>query len=153
MGILGAQDKKTRSITVAARPSDPKMFRAQKGNKVIYLRSTAPEPKGLTPLAAFLVENVDSCVVCELNGQPARRVLLYSGRTEAEILRERKPGRHTETIISSHGLDRELAQMGEWQFLVMEPQQSDAEYWNAEADRLLLTGARSIVIGQAKMVL
>lgn len=78
MGVLEPPDKKTRSINVAARPSDPKMFRAQKGNKVIYLRRTAPEPQGLTPLAAFLVENVDSCVVSELNDQTAKPVLLIA---------------------------------------------------------------------------
>ena len=149
MLTLEAQGKKMRSITVAARYGDPRMFRAQKYSEVVYLRKTTPAPQLLTSLAAFLVEHVDGCVVKEMGSLAGRRMLLYSGKTEAEILRERIPGRATENIISHNGLDQIPAKIGEWQFSVIEPDQSDAEYWNTQANRMLAAGVSRIVIGQA----
>lgn len=144
-------EEKKRSITVAARSSDPRMFRAQRYGKVFYLRKTTPEPELLVPLAAFLMEHIDNCVAGEMNPASQRVVLLYSGKTEAQLLRERKPGSHTENIIASCGLDRKLAKIGEWQFQVIEPGQSDEEYWNTQADRILSAGISCIVIGHAEM--
>ena len=144
-----AQGKKMRSITVAARYSDPRMFRAQKYSEVVYLRKTTPAPQSLTQLAAFLVEHVDGCVVEGMGSLAGKRMLLYSGKTEAQVLRERTPGRYTENIISHNGLDRIPAQISGWQFSAIEPGQSDTEYWNTQADRMLAAGVSRIVIGQA----
>lgn len=144
-----AQGKKMRSITVAARDSDPRMFRAQKYRKVVYLRKTTPEPQLLTSLAAFLVEHVDGCVAGEMSDLEGKSMVLYGAKTEAQVLRERTPGRPTENIISHQGLDQIQAKIGGWQFLAIEPDQSDTEYWNTQANRMLAAGVTRIVIGKA----
>ncbi|MEO8992153.1 MAG: hypothetical protein ABI271_04255 [Nitrosospira sp.] len=142
-----------RSITVAARDSDPRMFRAQKYSKVVYLRKTTPEPQLLTSLAAFLVEHIDGCVAGEMSDLEGKSMVLYSAKSEAQVLRERTPGRPTENIINHQGLDKIQAKIGGWQFLPIEPEQSDTEYWNTQANRLLAAGVTRIVIGKATFLL
>lgn len=137
-----------------------------------YLRNTAPNITQLSPLAAFLVTHCPRCVAGNFPAfNSEHRVRCYNGKSEADMLRENatkpdKPGRYTvngrhfsnqqaaieeaEALISAYGLGDKKARIDDWHFEIIDPRQTDAEYWNQEARRMLSAGVTRVVIGEAE---
>ena len=136
-----------------------------------YLRRTTPDVDQLSPLAAFLVANCPDCVA---GNWPAflhsRRVRCYNGKTLADILRERaaKPdslGRYyangvsyrdaatalqsVERVIATYEIEHQEARIEDWHFSIIGPDQSDEDYWNEEARRMVGSGSVRVEIGDA----
>lgn len=134
-----------------------------------YLRRTAPDVTQLTPLAAFLVAHCRRCVAGNFpafNG--AERVRCYNGKTEADTIREtaatpdgegryhvngawfrdpQKAAQLVENLIRCYALEREPARIDDWRFGIIEPDQSDEDFWNAQAARMIAAGVVRVQIG------
>ena len=153
-----------RAITVSALKSDPAVFGVQKYDNdadwnvpggmapngvcaTRWLRRTSPDVSQLTPLAAWLVQHVPTCVAGNMPAfDSANRVRLYNGKTEADMLRaERRP--NAESLIRMYDLDAVPCRIDDWRFSQIKPGQDDTDYWNVEAARMIATGAIRAEIG------
>lgn len=142
-----------KQITVACRKRDIKCFTVQKYSNdeswnveggtapsgvhaTRYLRRTSPDLDKLTPLARFLFEN---CPKCVFGNYPAfellDRVQVFNGKSEGDVL---------------YDLDNKPAKINDWHFDIIEPDQTDVDYWNMTAGRILAVGATVVQVGGQK---
>ena len=155
-------------IIVAARKNDPAGFGVQKYDNVgawnvpggqapngvsatRYLRKTNPNVNCLCPLARFLVENVPHCVAGLTSSfRFQERVRCFTGETEADVARRLgNYGKNTELAIAVYELSSQLAEI-DWLFPIIEPSQTDTDYWNNVASAILAQKINRIVIGDAE---
>lgn len=153
-----------KTIIVAARKTDPIAFGVQKYdnkenwnrvdgiapngvNATRYLRRTTPDVTRLTPLAAFLVE---SCPKSVAGNMPAmrseHRVTCYNGKTEADMMRS-SGRKNAEGYIRCYDLENVPSKIMDWKFDIIEPGQSDTDYWNRQGANIISSGAVRIEIG------
>ncbi len=105
---------------------------------------TAPDVSQLSPLAAWLVENLPRCVA-ELMPSSEYNVYCYDGRTQADVQRALVGGELAELQIRGYGLADQPARF-DWLFSQISPKQSFEVYWNEEADRMMKVGVKKIQI-------
>ena len=137
-----------------------------------YLRKTSPDITKLSPLAAFLVTNCPRCVAGNFPAfNSEQRVRCYNGKSESDVIRGNAVkrdafGRYTvngrrfsnqqaaieaaASLIAAYGLGDEKARIDDWHFEIIGPRQTDDEYWNQEARRMLSAGVTRVVIGEAE---
>lgn len=126
-----------------------------------YLRDTAPDVSALSPLAGWLVKNAPQYCAGKMPSLVKEsRVVCYNGRMTAEeiILKAKHlTGTYTcstpehagraERIGKLFFTGRLAPQQIDWLFGIIEPKQSDEDYWNLQAERILSAGTVRIVIG------
>lgn len=165
-----------KQITVACHQRDPRCFTVQKYgnvqsglaphgvNALRNLRRISPDPDKLTPLARFLLANCPSCVAGNLPAfSLADRVQVYSGKTVADIHRtEAKTGYvngifygdkavdRAEKIIACYDLENEEAKIEDWHFSIIKPGQTDEGYLNLEAEKIIASGGRRVVVNNCE---
>jgi hypothetical protein len=148
--------------TVAASRIDPASFLVRKFSNCDYefncLRRTNPELEQLSPFALFLIEHTPQCVA---GNYPAfhreNRVRCYNGKTEADMLRADPTKQRiasngktiAENIIKRYDLEKTPCVISDWRFSVIQPGQSDTEYWNREADLIGRRGVVRVEIGNS----
>lgn len=168
-----------RKITVACRKKDSRAYSVQKYdnneswnvrdgrapngvNATRYLRKTIPDTKKLSPLAAWLVENVRGYVAGKIPPFQAKdRVICYYGKSIYEqMLHIAKTNKvingiyyetienaisHVESIYRMYGKwYDEPAMIDGWVFSIIEPNQTDNDYWNSEAEKMHEIGIKAI---------
>lgn len=116
------------------------------------IRRTMPDFVKLSPLAQFLVSNLKNVYGKMPNIDLAQRVHCYNGKTEAQMLRAEKKYNEetTEKMIKSYDLENILCKTDGWLFDIINENQSDEDYWNNQADKIVNTGAILIKIGTAE---
>ena len=154
-----------KPITVSARKTDPLAFGVQKYDNdeewnipgglapngvsaTHYLRRTQPDITKLTTLAAFLVENCPKYVAGNMPAmQRKHRVTCYNGKTEADMMRS--DGRkNANGYIRCYGLENVPSKITDWKFDIIQPGQSDTEYWNKQSENIISAGTVRIEIGE-----
>lgn len=140
-----------------------------------YLRKTAPAISALSPLAAFLVAHCPPVVAGRMpHFHSNERVRVYNGKTEAEMYRlaactPDKYGRHwvggtwfrdsaralevAENFIHVYALEDKLSRIDDWLFDVIQPGQSDSEYWNRQAENMIRAGSTRVKIDTAEFLI
>ena len=142
-----------------------------------WLRKISPDVDQLNPLARFLVENCPSYVAGKMPAFNSNdRVRVYNGKTEAGMLREKaktcrvggmvfscvnragespeiQAARYAENIIHCYELENKPSRIDDWLFSIIDPKQSDEEYWNKEAERIIAAGGRKVKIGEAEYII
>lgn len=140
-----------------------------------YLRRTSPDVAQLTPLAAFLAGNCPRCVAGNLPAfNAADRVRCYNGKSEADTIREfvarpdafgryhvngtwfrdpQKAAKIAEKIIHSYDLEGKAARIDDWHFDIADPGQSDEDYWNCQAARMISAGVVRVQIGTSEFAI
>ena len=140
-----------------------------------YLRRTLPDVAQLTPLAAFLVENCPRCVAGNFpTFNIEERVRCYNGKSEADTIRAIaatpdaqgrywcnqswfrdpvKAAQYAENLIRAYDLEKQAARIDDWHFDIIAPGQTDENYWNAQATRMVAAGVVRIQIGQSEFTL
>lgn len=154
----------SKTIIVAARKTDPLAFGVQKYdndaewntidgvapngvNATRYLRRTAADVTRLTPLAAFLFENCPKSVAGNMPAMRSEhRVACYNGKTEADMMRSENR-ENAEGYIRCYDLENVPSKISDWKFNIIEPDQSDTDYWNKQAANIISSGAIRIEIG------
>ncbi|MBC8400075.1 MAG: hypothetical protein H8E14_01155 [Candidatus Marinimicrobia bacterium] len=122
-----------------------------------YLRHTSPDDTQLSPLARFLFENCPPCVAGKMPAHKyTDRVRILNGKTQADMERlnykkylcpsyncttDADAKIMAERYIHAYALENELCQINDWLFAIIEPNQTDEEYWNQEAKRMLAADA------------
>lgn len=133
-----------------------------------YLRKTNPNTGRLSPLARWLFENVPGCVAGTMpHPRSECRVRCYNGKTEAERIMddaarccvnnisfsqpnragespEIQAARYAKNLIKCYGLENEPQKIDDWLFDIIEPDQSDEDYWNAVANKMTGVGITAI---------
>lgn len=156
-----------KQITVAARKRDPRVFTVQKYSNdepwntvggtapsgvhaTRYLRRTQPILDQLSPLARFIVENGPTCVAGKWPSfNSADRVRCYNGETQADTARRTNQyGALTENMIRVYNLENSLTSIDDYLFDVIEPHQTDEQYWNDQAERIVAIGTCVVEIGK-----
>jgi hypothetical protein len=133
-----------------------------------YLRKTTPDIANLSPLASWLVLNVpEYCGGKMPHTQAQSRVRVYNGRTEAEqimyeaISKKCCQGQYYPTVDEAVKFAELACKSGEsylnkpvrvddWLFDIIEPNQSDEDYWNRQADKMLASSAVKVTIGSSE---
>lgn len=133
-----------------------------------YLRDTAPDVSALSPLAGWIVNNAPKfCAGRQVHSQRENRVVCYNGRTVVEqLMYEAKTltgryacsnpegaTRHAQAVVEGYyaGNDGNAPQQIEdWLFDIIEPSQTDENYWNLQAEKMLAAGTVRITIGDAE---
>lgn len=116
-----------------------------------YMRRTSPDTTKLTALAVWLFDHCPTCVAGKMpHPQSQYRVRCFNGKTQADIMREQRPGTHTENMIRAYDLETRPAAIDDYLFPIINPKQTDEEYWNSVAAHMLDTGINRIVIGIAE---
>jgi hypothetical protein len=133
-----------------------------------YLRDTTPDITLLFPLAAWLVAHLpEYCGGQMPHPQIERRVLVYNGRSEAEqIMHDAQTTqtvngihyndpadaiRHAEGLLKVYARSLDGPQVIDgWLFDIIEPNQTDEEYWNQQAAKMLAAGTVLVVIGNSE---
>ena len=162
------------SITVACRKTDPLAVGAQKYDNAAgwnvpggcspngvsatrYTRRTSPDLDKLIPLARFLVQHAPTSVAGNLpHVDRDKRVRCYNGKTQADLLRASASGKSAddrdlaEVRIRAYGLEKEPACIEDWRFDIVEPQQSDEDFWNRAAKRMIAQGVVRVQIGASE---
>lgn len=159
---MNAQPK---TITVASRKRDPKAVGVQKYTNsdawnvpggtaptgvsaTRYLRQTSPDVTKLSPLASWLFQHCPPCVAGKMpSPNHENRIRCYNGLTVAEEMRRSTPDKTTEPMIAAYDLENQQSRLDDWLFEVIEPDQTDEDYWNAEASRMLAMGTIRVEIG------
>lgn len=154
-----------KTITVAARKTDQLSFGVQKYDNdevwnipgglapngvsaTRYLRRTIPDVTRLTPLAAFLVENCPKSVAGNMPAtQRKHRVTCYNGKTESDMIRS-EGRKNAEGYIRCYDLEKVPSKITDWKFDIIQPGQSDTEYWNRQAENIISAGTVRIEIGK-----
>jgi hypothetical protein len=136
-------------------------------NATRWLRKTTPDKSKLSPLAAWLVEHVPEYCGGRM---PAfnhdERVRCYNGKTEADRLREdaecgichsmgyrgsvEKARKYAEGFIRCYNLENEPTRIDDWLFDRIAFEESDEDYWNRQAEKMLAVGTIRVVIGDAE---
>lgn len=135
-----------------------------------YLRDTAPDVSALSPLAAWIVNNAPKfCAGRRVHPQREYRVVCYNDRTiaeqlmyEAKTLTGRyacsKPEgatRHAQGVVNAYcacNYGNAPQKIEDWPFDIIEPGQSDENYWNLQAEKILAAGTVRITIGDAEWI-
>lgn len=111
-----------------------------------WLRDTTPNVAQLSPLAAWLVANVPPTVAGTMpHPQKQYRVRCYNGKTIAE------QNNWSDAQIRTwapHG--DKLAMIDDYLFPIIQPKQSDSDYWNAVAQSMIEQGIIRVVIGASE---
>ena len=111
-----------------------------------WLRKTTPDSTKLIPLAAWLVEHVPSCVAGKMpHPQLQYRVRCFNGKTVAE---QNNWTEQQKQVWAPEG--DKPARIDDYLFPIIEPKQTDEEYWNMVAAQMLEFGINCIVIGDAE---
>lgn len=111
-----------------------------------WLRKTSPDVSQLSPLAAWLFDNCPTCVAGkQKHPQLQYRVRCFNGKTIAE---QQKWSDNERAVWGTWG-DRPAA-IDDWLFPIIQPKQSDEEYWNVVAAQILAAGINRVVIGDAE---
>lgn len=134
---------------------------------------TMPDVEKLTPLAKFLAENVSPFCAKMMSHPANKRVTIYSGRSEADRLREdartpsrggywvvnnfgyrdpEKAARIAENTIRIYDLESAPEKIDDWLFGRIDPAQSFEEYWNNEAAKIIAARGARVVIGESEWV-
>jgi len=128
-----------------------------------YLRHTSPDLEKLTPLARFLFENCPKTVAGNYPSfELSNRVRCFNGKTQADMLREDaergicksapwvktidEARKMAENFIYCYNLENSPCKIDDWYFDIIQPDETDAEYWNREAGRMVLAGATTITV-------
>jgi hypothetical protein len=166
------------TITVAATPNDPRMFSVKKFSNapgLKFLRKTEPDVSALSTLAKFLVSAIQWDVSgVHIQSNYAHRVKCFNGKTEAQTLRNEaklglcrgtlytktrkgvrspnvaKATRMAKNYIKCYDLKTVPTQIDDWLFDVIHPTQTDAGYWNLQAEKMLTSGVIRIKIGTSE---
>lgn len=153
-----------KTITVAARKTDRLAFGVQKYSNdaawntiggiapngvsaTRYLRKTTPALTELTELARFLVQNCPKSVAGNMPA-PRRehRVTCYNGKTEADMMRS-EGRKNAEGYIRCYDLENVPLKIMDWKFDIIAPDQSDTDYWNEQAEKIIAAGSIRVEIG------
>jgi hypothetical protein len=130
-----------------------------------YLRKTSPDISKLNPLAQFLFENCPTYVGGFYHAfELSDRVQVFNGKTEADMLRDdasrgicksapwiktvAEAQKSAEGFIHCYELENVPAKIDDWLFDIIEPEQSDEEYWNNQADQMIRAGAVSVTVNK-----
>jgi hypothetical protein len=129
-----------------------------------HLRRTSPQVEALSPLAAWLALQFDG--TCQAGTQKlmyGRYLRCFNGKTEADLLREeakkgscngswwngpdavRLATERAENVIHCYDLENKLAQIDQWLFPIIEPEESDEQYWNRVADEIRASGITRVI--------
>jgi len=140
---------KANSISVAAKSTDPKAHKVRKfynSSETIYVRPTTPDVSLLTELAAWLVTHIKWNVFGRET--TAYRVLCYSGITEKERLLKTATTEArraaVEKLINCYGDTLDSVERIDYLFPVIEPGETDEQYWNRAAKEMITAGVRRI---------
>lgn len=154
----------TNEIIVCARKADEKSYPVQKyDNKkswnrqdgfaptgvsaTRYLRKTSPDISKLDKLAKWLVENVPKTVAGNMPANfPENRVQCFNGKTEADMIRN-EGKRTAENIIKAYDLEKIPAYIQDWLFPIIQPNETDSEYWNRASTEMTNAGTIKVQIG------
>jgi len=125
-----------------------------------FVRETSPDIAKLSPLAAWLVEHVHHNCAGEMPmNDRAKRVTLFNGKSEADMMREENPtgtsklGISIESYIAAYDLENVPTKISDWLFTLIQPDTTDEAYWNNEARKMVSTGAVRIEIGEASFLI
>jgi len=129
-----------------------------------HLRRTNPQETELSPLAQWIVKMFDGCVFAGINKQMYGKFLMvYNGKTEADLMREEaKKGscggttwfgpnavenamKRAENFIKCYDLETKPAYIDQYLFPIIEPNESDDQYWNRVANELIKLGSTKLV--------
>jgi len=136
-------------------------------NAMRWLRKTTPDPTKLSPLASWLVDNVpEYCGGKMPHFDHSKRVRCYNGKTEAETMRDgasrgicisigysgspERALKYAENFIKCYELEGELTRIDDWLFDQIFFDETDEEYWNRQADKMLVAGVKTVEIGDKK---
>jgi hypothetical protein len=138
-----------------------------------WLRRTNADISALSPLAAWLVAHCPKCVAGRMpHSQLKYRVRCFDGMTQADHVRKSAETPHgtgwvvngvwyrdqerardmARQVIECYGLEKLFARCDDWLFDIIEPEQDDTTYWNAQASKMINAGVTRIVIGDAEWV-
>lgn len=140
-----------------------------------YLRRTSPDAAQLTPLAAFLAGHCPRCVAGNFPAfKIEERVRCYNGKSEADTIRSiaatqdsigrywcnqswfrdpAKAAQYAENLIRVYDLEKQAARIDDWHFDIIEPGQTDENYWNNQAARMVAAGVGRVRIGASEFTL
>ena len=173
-----------RSVTITARKRDPRAYGVQKYSNnepwnvsggmspngvsaTRYLRDTRPSIEKLSPLAAWLFENVPKyCGGKMLHFDSQDWVKVYNGRTKAEhMLHEASTKlvvgnrRFSDAPSAIKAAEAEIRMMGDildspqmidsWLFDIIELNETDEHYWNRQAEEMIEIGTVRVSVGNA----
>lgn len=154
----------TNEIIVCARKADEKSYPVQKyDNKeswnqqdgfaptgvsaTRYLRKTNPDNKKLDKLAKWLVENVPKIVAGNMPANLSEnRVQCYNGKSEADMVRESE-NPNADNIIKAYDLENKPAYISDWLFPIIQPNETDIDYWNRASNEMVNAGSIKVQIG------
>ena len=125
-----------------------------------WLRRTNPDVSQLSSLAKWLVENVHKRPYGHMTSSRRKDdVICYNGKTEAQGMREEvevkisffnppsevveKERKSVENMIRCYDLENTYMNCN-WLFSIIEPNQTDEQYWNVEAQRMLDIGTVAV---------
>ncbi len=116
-----------------------------------HLRKTDPKKDILSPIARFLVDNLDGTEHVSIHGANSveKRIVVYSGYKEADLLRKKAaegklesfnedPKEKAEKIIAGMGLDECPIVIQNYVLPVIEPNETDEQYWERVAEELIV---------------
>ncbi|EDM9771422.1 hypothetical protein CXO80_18185 [Salmonella enterica subsp. enterica serovar Corvallis] len=140
-------------ITVASCRHDPKSWDYKIFNNAPDtrpVRTTQPDINKLTTLAAWLVATLPDGAHIHGTEITSQRIFCYSGLTEKErLLKEAKTQRrrnYVEKIIRCYGESLDRPERIDWLFPVIQPNETDEQYWNRAAQEIKNAGAVKIAI-------
>jgi hypothetical protein len=158
-----------KTITVSCHANDPAVYGLPKydnaaawnraGKKTPngvsayrWLRKTSPASADLTEAAQALVSILPDHVAGKMPAfAHSRRVVCYSGETEAEFLRRTQPGEYTEKKIFAFSLDKMPMKIDDWLFPQIRSGESDSHYWNRVVEEMQRAGVRSVRVGDKQI--
>lgn len=127
-------------IFVSSRKYDPKSILrpSENATRQSYYRITDPEISELSVVAQWLVSQVKN--VLRGGYTPLeRRVYIFNGLTEAENRLEQAVGDDAKERAKGLSLahdEHKKEQKCEYSFSIIEPHQTDAQYWNSEVTKI-----------------
>jgi hypothetical protein len=146
--IAKREDNTMKTVTVAAHKYDPRAVSFRKFDNlpdVGWIRPTTPDVSQLSPLAVWLVEHSPQNVAGRMpHPQKEFQVRLFSGKTNRSDW--------SDAQIRAYGAYADMPQqIDDYLFPIIQPGQSDEDYWNTAATLIQKIGAVRVAIGAAEM--
>lgn len=60
---------------------------------------------------------------------------------------------YADGLIHCYELESRPCKINDWLFSIINPEQTDEEYWNQEAERIIAAGGKKIKIGEAEYII
>jgi hypothetical protein len=127
-----------------------------------HLRRTSPQVEALSPLAAWLVEQLDGKTICGMMPTGHNDIRIETDITEASALRYvagvyglhhnhwyEDPARALESAeeqIRAYDGEKTTIKITSYLLPIIEVRQSDEQYWNQVADLIIATGGNRVTI-------